>query len=69
MNYIAVLLGFVAGCCIAIIGLRWQLKKGVPIFGGILSNKINDELDTPDKILAIVAGISFFLCILFLIVQ
>lgn len=67
MSVLAIFFGLLAGCCLAGIALRWHFNKGVPIFGSILSPKIHDELDVVDKRLAIIAGIAFLLCILFLI--
>jgi hypothetical protein len=46
----------ISGICLAIIGLR----KKLPLFGGIFSPKLNEDIDSTDKYLAL-AGLLFFL--------
>jgi len=62
------LLGFISllisGTCLIVITLR----KKLPLFGSILSPKLNEKIDTTDKYLAITAFVFFLMAILFLVV-
>ena len=53
-----------SGSCIAIIGLR----KNLPLFGAIFSPKLNENIDSTDKYLALAGLVFFLMTMLFLVV-
>ena len=61
-------LGFISlvisGGCMAIIGLR----KKRPLFGGIFSSKLNENIDSTDKYLALAALVFFLIAMLCLVI-
>ncbi len=65
MDKLAIIFGLTSGLCLAAISLRWYSKKDLPMIGTIMSPKLHEKLDPIDKHLALLAGISFSLCILF----
>ncbi len=63
MKLIAIFFAILSGSCLLLI----QLRKNLPLFGSIISDKVNEKLDSTDKKLAIVALIAFIVCITFLL--
>jgi len=63
MKLVAIFFAILSGGCLLVI----QLRKNLPLFGSIISDEVNEKLDSTDKKLAIVALISFMVCIAFLL--
>lgn len=61
MEALAILFGVITGGCLLIIQVRVHVKKGLPLFGSILSDKLLEEIDKIDKTLAFFALISFLI--------
>jgi len=60
---LAIIFGFISGGCL----LAIQLRKKLPLFGGIVSPKMHENIDSTDKKLAIFALIAFMVCMAFLL--
>ena len=63
-----IIFGLVAGICLASIQLRRIFKRELPSFGADAFKKASKiDLDTFDKRMIMVSGISFSLCIICLV--
>jgi hypothetical protein len=63
MNELAMIFGGVSGACLLAIAIRHR----VPLFGALISEKIEVDLDRTDRRLAAVSALSFVACALALI--
>lgn len=59
MKTLAIFFGLASGCCLFVI----QMRKKLPLWGSLLSPKINLVLDSKDKILLVLALVLFVLCL------
>ena len=54
----------ISGLCLTAI----QLRKKLPLFGSLFSPKLNENIDSTDKYLALTALIFFILAMIFLVI-